>query len=76
MYLLHIHVKGFEHIGGTKGNLTPLVQHLSRKYWSKVWALVFSENMFKEIVVYRPLGLVLYCYLNMPTINKTYLILS
>ena len=23
-----------------------------------------------------PLGLVLYCYLNMPTINKTYLILS
>jgi len=23
-----------------------------------------------------PLGLVLYCYFNMPTINKTYLILS
>ena len=23
-----------------------------------------------------PLGLVLYCYLNMPTINKTYLILT
>ena len=26
--------------------------------------------------VKSPLGLVLYCYLNMPTINKTYLILS
>jgi hypothetical protein len=26
--------------------------------------------------VKNPLGLVLYCYLNMPTINKTYLILS
>jgi hypothetical protein len=26
--------------------------------------------------VKSPLGLVLYCYLNMPTINKTYIILS
>jgi hypothetical protein len=26
--------------------------------------------------VKSPLGLVLYCYLNMPTINKTYFILS
>ena len=26
--------------------------------------------------VKSPLGLVLYCYLNMPTINKTYLILQ
>ena len=26
--------------------------------------------------VKSPLGLVLYCYLNMPTINKTYLVLS
>jgi len=26
--------------------------------------------------VKSPLGFVLYCYLNMPTINKTYLILS
>ena len=26
--------------------------------------------------VKSPLGLVLYCYLNMPTINKAYLILS
>jgi len=26
--------------------------------------------------VKSPLGLVLYCYLNMPTINTTYLILS
>ena len=42
-------------------------------------------NWNKNIVLYcivlcmsvkSPLGLVLYCYLNMPTINKTYLILS
>jgi hypothetical protein len=31
------------------------------------------ENLMS---VKSPLGLVLYCYLNMPTINKTYLILS
>ena len=35
--------------------------------------IMFVSNLHK---VKSPLGLVLYCYLNMPTINKTYLILS
>jgi hypothetical protein len=34
------------------------------------------ELMVALMSVKSPLGLVLYCYLNMPTINKTYLILS
>jgi hypothetical protein len=36
--------------------------------------LVHIETI--SVSVKSPLGLVLYCYLNMPTINKTYLILS
>ena len=35
-----------------------------------------SETLEQIMSVKSPLGLVLYCYLNMPTINKTYLILS
>jgi hypothetical protein len=35
--------------------------------------IMFVSDLHK---VKSPLGLVLYCYLNMPTINKTYLILS
>jgi hypothetical protein len=38
------------------------------------WAII-SPKEFRSWVK-SPLGLVLYCYLNMPTINKTYLILS
>ena len=37
---------------------------------------LFSHVQHKYLSVKSPLGLVLYCYLNMPTINKTYLILS
>ena len=52
------------------------------------WKLLFKNIfMFSDVVdanilydsflsVKSPLGLVLYCYLNMPTMNKTYLILS
>ena len=32
--------------------------------------------MYDQMSVEIPLRLVLYCYLNMPTVNKTYLILS
>ena len=39
-------------------------------------AKVIPVNPQIHANVMRPLGLVLYCYLNMPTINKTYLILS
>ena len=33
-------------------------------------------TVFEYLSVKSPQGLVLYCYFNMPTINKTYLILS
>ena len=37
---------------------------------------LLSANFEVILSVKTPLGLVLFCYLNMPTINKTYLILS
>jgi len=44
------------------------------------WCLMGITEVYLIILVLcisvkSPLGLVLYCYLNMPTINKTYLIL-
>jgi hypothetical protein len=42
----------------------------------KVYIQLFTMNVVvKSMLVKSPLGLLLYCYLNMPTINKTYLIL-
>jgi hypothetical protein len=43
---------------------------------NKDWATWASNFRFFRVIQYRLIGLVLYCYLNMPTINKTYLILT
>ena len=41
-----------------------------------VECITYSKAHVNLMSVKSPLGLVVYCYLNMPTINKTYLILS
>ena len=52
----------------------------SWKRWVKEFPGQSKSSLLKNIAIFMsvksPLGLVLYCYFNMTTINKTYLILS